>query len=102
MTDQLSSSLILDIRIESLEKLFNLCGVSRLLIWRHQEKRRYYYLLVGTDLFGNWVVERQWGSSETSQGGSKVALHEKGDLESVVLSIKSIIKDRASHGYTLV
>nr|BAL53142.1 hypothetical conserved protein [uncultured Gammaproteobacteria bacterium] len=39
--------------------------------WIHPEKRRWYLVWVGLDLFGDRVLIRAWGSLDSRRGGEK-------------------------------
>lgn len=46
------------------------------MLWVHQEKRRYYRVLVYQDLLGDWVLNRSWGALDSGRGGVRTEVIE--------------------------
>lgn len=69
-------------------------------LWIHPKKRRYYKCVIYSDLLGDRVLLRNWGSLDSKVGGSMSQLINTQDEEQHLLS--SIRKRRLQHQYELV
>lgn len=80
---------------------FKFTGMTKVLEWYNDDTERFYKLLVGKDLFGDLIIERQWGSTKTEQCQQMrtTALPEK--VGEVVILVDGILKTRKAHGYEL-
>jgi len=70
--------------------------------WINKDKRRYYRLLLGTDLLGYLVLEREWGSLDTKQSNKKTEVFSLKDIEGLAVKLDQVVKTRKSHHYELI
>lgn len=74
-------------------------GLCELACFRHDEKRRFYKLYVGVDLFGDMMLIRQWGSLDSRQGNRKQTIINPNELTMIV---QSVVRDRERKGYSVI
>ena len=66
---------------------------------RWETDTRYYETLVLPDLFGQWVLLKQWGGKGSRLGGTRVVAV---GLEAIAQTLDLIEKQRARAGYSRV
>jgi len=65
--------------------------------WVHPEKRRWYTVIATSDLFGDLVLIRSWGSLDNQRGGEmREILSSKEEIKD---RLRIIAKQRRRHGY---
>lgn len=64
--------------------------------WR--KGNRYYVVGVVQDLFGNWMVQRKWGSIQTNRGNT-ITLDAE-NYEHALKLVNDVEKRRKTRGYT--
>ncbi|KDN94709.1 hypothetical protein [Hydrogenovibrio marinus] len=85
--------------IEKANQAIQLDGQTKLASWVNAEKRRYYRLLLGMDLIGDIVLEREWGSLDSNLHGSKRQVIAQSAQENIGCVIAEICKTREHRGY---
>jgi hypothetical protein len=66
---------------------------------RWETETRYYATFAHLDLFGDWVLHKQWGGKGSRLGGTRVVAV---GLSSIVQAMVVIERQRARAGYSLV
>lgn len=73
-------------------------GLREVAVWVNDEKKRYYKVLEGFDLFGDYWLIKAWGGTDNKMGGFSQAKINPDDL---VCKLQEIIKHRATRNYRL-
>ncbi len=73
--------------------------MTMLELWIHSGKRRYYKFVIYSDLLGDRVLLRSWGSLDSRVGGTMTQVISTTDEE--LSLIDSIRKRRTQHNYEL-
>lgn len=68
--------------------------------WVNDEERRYYQAYITTDLLGDLVVVRNYGSLDTARGAIKTSAVNNQEEAKELLG--EIAKTRKRHGYDLI
>jgi predicted DNA-binding WGR domain protein len=63
-----------------------------------ERKRRYYQIVICRDLFGNWILQKEWGRLG-NQGDTSEAIFD--DLKSLLASLNLKVKEKLQRGYKL-
>jgi len=74
-------------------------GLCELVCFRNDQKRRFYKVFVGQDLFGDMVLIRQWGSLDNRQGNCQQSII---SLSELIPLVSGIVKEREKRGYVLI
>ena len=70
---------------------------------KHVQKRnlhRFYRMLVEADLFGCWVLTREWG--RVGQGGGHVVVKEYNTIESARQDMQQKVQEKLNRGYCII
>jgi hypothetical protein len=67
--------------------------------WHWKSDTRYYKVLLHQDLFGNWVLSKEWGGLNNHINGGKSELT---DIAQADKTIQAIDKKRKTRGYSLI
>ncbi len=93
-------------RRESIERLllnaFTQEGIHKLLEWRNDDKERYYSLLLGKDLLGDYMLLREWASTITKQSQCLYLIVSPEKVGEAVNLVDGILKRRSLNGYVLL
>lgn len=88
---------------EMLSKAFSQECMVKVMQWRNSDSNRYYSLFAGTDLFGDRIIERHWGSSKTKQGQvMRNFVKDEEELNSMITKIDGLMQRRDLHGYEVI
>ena len=68
--------------------------------WEHDEKQRYYEVVVAQDLWAEWTVMRVWGGIGSARG--RVVREHVADRDSAARIMGRVAKRRHQRGYRLV
>jgi len=74
--------------------------MNTLELWINKEKRRYYKYIVYSDLLGDRILLRNWGSLDSKIGGTMSQVMVDSAQEQALIC--SIRKKRLQHNYELV
>ena len=66
---------------------------------RWETPTRYYATYAHLDLFGHWVLHKQWGGKGSRLGGTRVVAV---GVVSIAIAIAQIEKQRARSGYVRI
>jgi len=66
---------------------------------RWETETRYYATLAHLDLFGEWILHKQWGGKGTRLGGTRVVAV---GWDAITQALPIIERQRARAGYTRV
>lgn len=73
--------------------------LSLSLRWEHPDKQRYYHIVLGQDLFGDWVITKAWGGISKATGRiMHLSCQTREDAHRLV---EKIVKTREQRGYIL-
>ncbi len=62
--------------------------------WHWKSDSRYYKVLLHKDLFGNWVLSKEWGGLNNHINGGKSEVINIKDLDNLIENINNIRKTR--------
>lgn len=65
--------------------------------WEHPQKQRYYRILLGQDLFGQWMITKVWGG--INQANGKVTHQACLSYDEAMQYVEQISKRRLARGY---
>jgi hypothetical protein len=68
--------------------------------WFNPKNNRFYVARISTDLLGDVLIDRYWGSTISARGGNKPLLVK--DLAAADQAMMAIKNKRKSNGYLLV
>jgi predicted DNA-binding WGR domain protein len=68
--------------------------------FEHEQKQRYYRVILSKDLFGDWVITRVWGGIGKASGRITHVFYPSYEKASMVM--QGILKIRRNRGYKLI
>ncbi|WP_127472007.1 hypothetical protein [Thiomicrorhabdus aquaedulcis] len=77
-------------------------GLVKILEWKNNHTQRYYFVFAGTDLLGDRILERRWGSLSTRRAGQLITIHQENEMAGIVSTLRALLKTRARNGYKLI
>ncbi|HQT05097.1 MAG TPA: hypothetical protein PLU46_08940 [Thiotrichales bacterium] len=71
-------------------------GLIEVALYIHQKKRRFYRVVAGCDLLGDFILYQSWGSLDSKLGNFKQQIVEQANLPKL---LNQIHKLRLKHEY---
>lgn len=67
---------------------------------QNKNLHRFYRVLIEPDLFGKWVLTREWG--RVGQGGGHVAVKEYETIEDARQDMEQKVQEKLKRGYRIM
>lgn len=71
-------------------------GLTEVALYLHQKKRRFYRVVAGCDLLGDFILYQSWGSLDSKLGNFKQQIIEQAQLPRLLAQIHKL---RLKHEY---
>jgi hypothetical protein len=71
-------------------------GLTEVALYIHQKKRRFYRVVAGCDLLGDFILYQSWGSLDSKLGNFKQQIIEQENLPKLLTQIHKL---RLKHEY---
>jgi hypothetical protein len=71
-------------------------GLTEVALYIHQKKRRFYRVVAGCDLLGDFILYQSWGSLDSKLGNFKQHIIEQAQLPKLLAQIHKL---RLKHEY---
>jgi hypothetical protein len=71
-------------------------GLAEVALYIHQKKRRFYRVVAGCDLLGDFILYQSWGSLDSKLGNFKQQIIEQANLPKLLAQIHKL---RLKHEY---
>ena len=71
-------------------------GLTEVALYIHEKKRRFYRVVAGCDLLGDFILYQSWGSLDSKLGNLKQQIIEQAQLPKLLAQINKL---RLKHEY---
>lgn len=71
-------------------------GLTEVALYIHEKKRRFYRVVAGCDLLGDFILYQSWGSLDSKLGNFKQQIIEQANLPKLLAQIHKL---RLKHEY---
>lgn len=71
-------------------------GLTEVALYIHKKKRRFYRVVAGCDLLGDFILYQSWGSLDSKLGNFKQQIIEQANLPKLLAQIHKL---RLKHEY---
>jgi hypothetical protein len=71
-------------------------GLTEVALYIHEKKRRFYRVVAGCDLLGDFILYQSWGSLDSKLGNFKQQIIEQAQLPKLLAQINKL---RLKHEY---
>jgi hypothetical protein len=71
-------------------------GLTEVALYIHQKRRRFYRVVAGCDLLGDFILYQSWGSLDSKLGNFKQQIIEQANLPKLLAQIHKL---RLKHEY---
>lgn len=78
---------------------FDQTGLTEVALYLHQKKRRFYRVVAGCDLLGDFILYQSWGSLDSKLGNFKQQIIDQTQLPRLLAQIHKL---RLKHEYVSV